>query len=383
MLISQIPIILVLLFISVLAMSQELLGIKRTYLKILFIIVSSGLLYFSFNNNLLCSDYGSYLSIYENDYRIGTSLQIEEIIGIDKSFILLAIIFKSIFDSSDFSLFLRIYQTIGLGLIIFAISRLSLIWSNTVLFLIIFGSLQFYHLNLCAVRQGLSSGFIAIMFVLAINSSKKNSLKPLNFTSIGLFLLSIYCHWTAIIMGFILYISVFLDRNIFFFKSYAKNSYSKLIIYSLGIPILILLFLIPFEKIYSYLSETGGDYGRSISFTFFVDIIFIVISFYYVKIIRQKFDIETNTNEFTEYSSSSFSLVALIFISVISIFLKLLSFLGYGTAIRMIIELTMTQYLLLPVLLEKIKKLIRPLVILLLSAPYFYFIFFISQLEFQ
>jgi hypothetical protein len=391
MLISEIPIILVLLLISLFSTSQELLGARGQYLKLSFIIVSSGLLCFSLTHNLLCSDYDSYSSIYNQIY---TSTPIQELIGIDKSFTALAIIWQLLFND-DFSIFLRIYQTIGLGLIIFAISRLSWVWSNTVLFLIIFGSLQFYHLSLCASRQGLSSGFVAIIFSLAIerSNSKINFVKSFKFMFIGLFLVSIYCHWTGIFMGVIFYGTVVFSQNLFSFQPDPKKVSTKPS--RLFFRVLILLTLIgvilyfgstsiEFEKINLYLSEVGGGYGTNISYTFLADILFIFMSFYYIKTTYRQLDLsQTEANDFSQYSVNSFSIVALILISILSLFFKLLAFLGYGTAIRIIIELTMVQYLLLPILLDKTKILARSLVILFLSSPYLYFIFFISEQEFQ
>lgn len=389
MLISEIPIILVLFLISLFSTSQELLGARGKYLKVSFIIVSSGILYFSLTHNLLCSDYDSYSSIYNQIY---TSTPIEELIGIDRSFMALAIIWQLIF-SEDFSTFLRVYQTIGLGLIIFAISRLSWVWSNTVLFIIIFGSLQFYHLNLCASRQGLSSGFVAIIFSLAIEryNSNRNFVKPFNLMFIGLIIFSIYCHWTGIIMGFIFYAIILFSEKSVSFKTHNKNIFKSLRLF-FGILILLIIVgvilyygrsSIEFEKINLYLSEAGGGYGTSIPYTFFADIIFIVMSIYYIKATYKKLDADNDVNGFPEYSVKSFPVVALILISVLSLFFKLIAFLGYGTTIRIVIELTMLQYLLLPIFLEKTKILARSLVVLSLSLPYFYFIFFVSQQEFQ
>jgi hypothetical protein len=391
MLIYQIPIISVLLFISLFSASQELLGVTGRHLKVSFMIVSCGILYFSLNHNLLCSDYDSYSIIYDNVY---TSTPIEEMIGIDKAFIALSATWKLLFNVLDFSLFMRVYQTIGLGLIIFSISRLS--WSNTVMFLIIFGSLQFYHLSLCASRQGFSSGFVAIIFSLAIESlnSKINFVKSFKFMFMfgGLFLLSIYTHWTGLLMGIIFYISFVFSRNILSFKPQKKNIFTKSFKWGFQIPVLIATVstifyfsrsLAAFERLNIYLSQTGEEYGNKIAYTFFADIIFLLMSIYEIKAISKKLDNKNKATDFPGYSGNFHIAVALALISLLSLFFKLIAFLGYGTTIRIVIELTMLQYLFLPTFLERIKKPVRFLIVLLLSVPYLYFIFFVSQQEFQ
>jgi hypothetical protein len=315
-------------------------------------------------------------------------------IGIDKAFIALSATWKLLFNALDFSLFMRVYQTIGLGLIIFSISRLS--WSNTVMFLIIFGSLQFYHLSLCASRQGFSSGFVAIIFSLAIESlnSKINFVKSFKFMFMfgGLFLLSIYTHWTGLLMGIIFYISFVFSRNILSFKPQKKNIFTKSFKWGFQIPVLIATVstifyfsrsLAAFERLNIYLSQTGEEYGNKIAYTFFADIIFLLMSIYEIKAISKKLDNKNKATDFPGYSGNFHIAVALALISLLSLFFKLIAFLGYGITIRIVIELTMLQYLFLPTFLERIKKPVRFLIVLLLSVPYLYFIFFVSQQEFQ
>jgi hypothetical protein len=337
-----------------------------------------------------CSDYLSYQQIYDAST---SEFSLLNFFKVDTIFYNLSSLWQSFVDYRKYDLFVASYQTISLTILITSIYFFCGKWRNTILFLNLFGSLQFYHLSLCTLRQGLSSGFTVLLLVLVFKREEllsfnhkirielesnpstenslssiysfnlkkisiaqyKNTLFALNTSIIVVTLLSVNTHWIGIIMAMIIYTIRYLYR--------VRIGREKVIL-----PVLIFFVVLSLAlsivgyRLEVYLAEVSAGYGEKISLTVISDLVLISMLFF-------------NKLKNPGVSITSICYFALLIISSIIIFLKIITLFGFGLALRVILGLTTLQLICLPVMLNKLSFLFRLSILALISIPYIIFIF--------
>jgi hypothetical protein len=327
-------------------------------------------LIFSLTYVQTCSDYQSYQEIYNESNDTFTFLNF---LQVDRLFYNLSSLYQSVIDYTKYDLFVALYQTASLIILFYSIYHLCHKWKNTILFLNLFGSLQFYHLSVCTLRQGLSSALTVLLCTLLFNQSierstllhSKNKYIFYSFNAISIFIgfLSINAHWTGIIVSATIYgIKYFQDIRLS-----EKIIIIRKVIYIVTIFLTVLIFTLPaiIMKLNIYLSESISGYGSNIYLTVISDLVLICIAY------------SDNFKKFkrADHSSVSICWLTLLCSSILLVCLKMLTFLGFGFGIRIILGLTTLQLICLPVLLEKLNLLLRLFVVFLIATPYLIFIF--------
>ncbi len=312
---------------------------------------------------------------------------------VDTIFYNLSSLWQSFIDDKKYDLFVASYQTISLIILISSIYFLCGKWRNTILFLNLFGSLQFHHLSLCTLRQGLSSSLTVVLLILVFkreellyfnhksrsklkdqpstgkslssiqslttkkisSSQPQNTLFILNTSIVILTLLSINTHWLGIVIAMIIYTIRYLYK--------VRTGREKVIL-----PVLVFLALlfpalsVVGYRLEVYLAEASSGYGEKISFTVVSDLALIAL-------------ILSNKLKNLDISINSICYFALLIISSLIISLKIITLFGFGLALRPILGLTTLQLICLPPLLTKLNFLSRLSVLALISLPYVAFIF--------
>ena len=301
---------------------------------------------------------------------------------------------QSFVDHRKYDSFVASYQTISLTILIASIYFFCDKWRNTILFLNLFGSLQFYHLSLCTLRQGLSSGFTVILLILVLkreellyfnshkiknevenepstekrlssiyslniknlsSSQRQNTLFALNTSIVISVLLSINTHWLGIIIAMIIYAIRYLYK--------VRTGRERLIL-----PVLIsFVVLFPALSIVGYrlevyLAEASAGYGEKISLTVVSDLVLIYL-------------MSLNKLKNSDTSITSICYFALLIISSLIVFFKIITLFGFGLTLRLILGLTTLQLICLPALLNELSFLFRLSILALISIPYIIFIF--------
>jgi hypothetical protein len=363
-----------------------------------FFLAGCTTLLFSSTQVQQCSDYLSYQQIYDastNEFSLLNFLRIDTV------FYNLSSLWQSFVDYRKYDLFVASYQTISLTILIAAIYVFCGKWRNTILFLNLFGSLQFYHLSLCTLRQGLSSGITVLLLILIFkreellsanqkiaddqlteqatlstdnplrkkdsqivnfmnakrpsNLHSKNTLFVLNTSIIFTTLLSANTHWTGVIMAMIIYAIKYLYK----IRLDRKRVLLPVI---MAFIVLLPIFSIIGNRIEVYLAELGTGYGEKIALTVISDLVLVLMIF-------------NNMFKNPDVSIKSIAYLSLLLISSLIIFLKVITLFGFGLALRLILGLTTIQLICLPVLLNNLSFLLRLSIIALISIPYVVFIF--------
>jgi hypothetical protein len=396
---------------TVLGSFYELLFKDRRYSLVFFSASSLGIIVFSLTHVSLCSDYFSYIQIYS---AAGNELHLSSFLTIDGAYKVLATTWKILVDGFQIRLsrldyyhfFTALYQSFSILLLILLIFRISYRWRNTLFFLTFFGSLQLQHIILCGIRHGLSSSFLALSFFALlrwIQLGKSKSGASQLFASLCLFSLSVFSHWQAIIIGFIvfsylLYKSKYLNVITKFFL---LNKKPVIVIALLALFSVIYVFpnlfvstiISPFSSIFSrdisyriglYSSLTSeGSYGtRAGLLTLFIDIILLYLSFQKLKYLN--FYLKSNNNSTrseTLYSHRVF-LDWMIYLSIINVLAKLLVIAGMSVLLRVSLTLHLMQIICLPALIDNLKFKMRIPLVFIISLPYSIFIFLVSGEKF-
>jgi hypothetical protein len=275
-------------------------------------------------------------------------------------------------DYRKYDLFVASYQTASLVILMSSIYYFCGRWRNTILFMNLFGSLQFYHLSLCTLRQGLSSVFTVLLLILVFqgeetfNAQNKTVFLGFNASLIILTILSINSHWTGIVMAMIIYAIRYFQK----IRIYGSKRF--IIAAVLAFAILPSLFSVIEGRLDVYLAESGTGYGEKIFLTSISDLALILM------VLLNKF----NKLSKPDISVTAICYVALIIISSLLILFKIITLMGFGVALRMILGLTTLQLICLPVLLNNLSISFRILIIGLISTPYLVFIFLTSPEKF-
>lgn len=400
----------VLLF-TVLGTLFEVLYKDRIYGLISFFFSSLGVVLFSLSHVSLCSDYSSYKQIYTASLN-GTTTFID-VIGLDKSYQTLAGIWGSLvaYLKLDFilgyNLFTALYQTTSILLLILFLFFFFPKWKNTILFFILFGSLQFQHIIVCGIRSGLSSSLTILLFFTYMSfmserrSTNKNnkSFLPLVFLA----LLSAFAHWQAAIAILIIaFFEVIMSKSftlvaqaitlglftrkitlVLLFTLTGITLYFYPQIFSSSVLSFSAIFLqAQYQKISLYLDEGAFSfYGTRLSVTFYIELVIIYLYFKKEPLMRMIVNKEKSQSNSLDYAQ--YKLLAYLgYLSFLNLIVKLLLSTGLGVLLRVSVVTHLLQIFCLPVLLDSLKMRSRVILVLLMSLPYLYFIFFVSKERF-
>jgi hypothetical protein len=403
MLISYFSGIWFILLLSFFGTVSELLLINKKYSSVFFFLSFVGITIFSVTYVQTCSDYESYRQIYENTSIVETT----SFLGIDKSYLFFgftwdSLVGKYLNQDANYNIFSALYKTVSIVLLLILVRFFHPKWQNTITFLALFGSMHYYHIISCTIRQGLSNSFsvwlILLMIHFADSRKKYKNQSFLRYILVGaLVLASIFSHWQGIPISLVIF-SIFLLKQIskkFSIRSIKKLFRSRLLLITLILLIFFLIYVFPsfftryiilnfsqlfvadqYSTIELYTELTDGGYGQKIGFTFYIDLLLIFLS---SGIMRQL----SSRIEITEESHNQEYLKWLIYLSCFSLFLKALTIAGLGTLVRLIAAIYILQIFCLPSLLNQLTKKMRLILIALMSIPYLYFIFFVSYEEFM
>ncbi|MGC8451451.1 MAG: EpsG family protein [Cylindrospermopsis raciborskii] len=392
-----------LLLFTVFGTLCELLYKDKKYSLITFFLSSLGVILFSITHVSICSDYSSYEQIYSSAFN--GSINFSDVIGLDASYRTLASIWGSLIPLDldfvlSYHLFTAVYQTTSILILVVFLFFFCPRWKNTLLFFILFGSLQFQHIILCGIRHGLSSSITVLLFFAFINFITKRE----GYLSIVfLALLSVFTHWQAVIVILIIillqivtsksFTSVFRSKTLKLFRS-------KIIL----VPVFTLIFIVLYAapqiftnlvigfseivlsgqagRISIYLdSSLDFEYGTKSSLLFYIDMILIYFSLFRGEIIKSRLSKGNDETDFN-YCTQCKLLDWIGYLSIVNLIVKLLLAVGLGTLLRLSATIHLLQIFCIPVLLDSLKMKSRVVLVLLMSLPYLYFLFFISAEKF-
>jgi EpsG family len=358
MFINDILLIWITLIFLFVGTSLEVFNQKKEIQRLLYFLGSVSLLIFSLNYLQECTDHFHYEIAYvkyKDSYNILNFLQPDSLFGN------LASLWQSIFDLSATHVdqFLTFYQTLSLFILIICIYFICGRWNNTVLFMTLFGSLQFHHLTICSLRHGLSSSITIIILALIYKDRNIKALNKLSYLYKTLFaIVAINAHWTAIIIIPLIYSPVVIEIIL---KSY-KDRIKLLLLTCLIIFILLLLTIIILQSQIEIYREQSIEYGARIHFTAINDILLLFIT---NRISRRE--------NFCE--SELFMLRQLKMMSILLVVMKVVTFIGFGAGVRIVMGLHIIQLMCLPTVLNKLDIPSRITTLFMLSIPYLFFIF--------
>lgn len=334
-----------------------------------FFLASVITLIFSATQVQQCSDYLSYKQIYDAS---NGEFSLSNFFKVDTIFYNLSSLWQSLIDYKKYDLFFASYQTISITILVYGIYHFCGKWRNTILFLNLFGSLQFYHLTLCTLRQGLSSGFSVLLLILVFQGKEmllsQSKITPfaLNTCIAIITLLTINTHWTGVFIAMTIH-------AIRYFQEIRKTKTIRIIFTTLiSFILLASTFSIAINKLNVYSIEAGTGYGEKIFLTLINDIGLILVIFYG----------RLNKLKTPDTSVVSICYLGLLIISSLLIFFKILTLFGFGVGLRVILGLTTLQLICLPAILNNANISVKLLIVVLMSTPYLVFIFVSSPERF-
>jgi hypothetical protein len=360
MFINDIPLIWVTLIFLFLGTSLEVFNQNKNTQRFLYFLGSVSLLLFSLNYIQECTDHFNYEMAYvkyKDSYNVLNFLQPDNLFGN------LASLWQYIFDASATHVdpFLTSYQTLSLFILIICIYSICNKWKSTVLFMSLFGSLQFHHLSICSLRHGLSSSITIIIFALIYKRHEKStkiSNKLSSLYKILFVIVAVNAHWTAIIIIPLIYLSVVLE-GIF------KNDRARvplLLLTCLIVVVLLFLMIIILQSQLEFYSEQSIEYGARIHFTAINDILLLFVA-----------------NRISGHENFSERELALLkqlkVMSILLVAMKIITFIGFGAGVRIVMGLHIIQIFCIPALLNKLDISSKIITLFMLSIPYLFFIF--------
>lgn len=390
------------LLFSILGYLYEGMYRSRRLSSLFFLISSSGVLLFSLTHVSLCSDYSSYKQIYDASRNIPLSLH--SLVGLDGSYRMFASVWSllskglSLDSYTSYHFFTAFYQASSIFILVLLIYSFFPRWKNTLLFLVLFGSLQFYHVILCAIRQGLSASFLAVFLMILMPEAKMRG-KIKKFIIVFLmFYLAIFSHWQSLIL--ILLILLFFLPSLKLPKSrlISKVIKSRVILLIAAFALFIVAYFYAVEiasqlirplasivlsgqsnaiEIYTDFGNQGS-YGTRFFWTSYIDLIFIYLSLSrrksLNKLLHSKFG-----NSLPDSRNQISFLNLIVYFSLINLVLKSLMLSGLGVLIRLSISIHLLQILCIPSLLDRMRKPMSIAFIALISLPSVLFIFLVSN----
>lgn len=425
------------LLFSIVGVLFEICSVKDKGINsIIFLFSSVGIIVFSATHVSLCSDYGSYQQVFASRQNLQT-LDVGNLIQVDGLYTTLAGVWSlsigkllTVSGISSFHLFTAYYQTATIVILIITIYFFYPRWKNMLLFMILFGSLQFQHIILCGIRHGLSSSLVSLTFISFHKVFASEEKKPNWVVLVCLALIAMFAHWQAIII-LLLFMFFWLIRSAkrltgFSIPKIFRSRFTLVLIlpyicllvylsYQLIISYLILplssnLLSSQYSRIELYVSGGWSGYGTRIALTSYLDIMLIYLSFRIIQRIRNidkilvhfpfsriqkilkkdvlylnsKNELYLEENKDCKINKLNFSdddnlfLIWIIYFSVLNLFTKIIVYAGVGVLIRVSVSIHLLQILCLPFLLKNLGIRTRLFLFLLSSAPYVYFVLFVA-----